>query len=187
MAAGPRARAVGTARTCAQHTAIARAPYTAPVSEPCRTGCREEGEPLAGTAGGAALAVSIEWPKPQWHHDDALLSDGIPDALRADAAELRARLGKISVRLFQRAPRPRTDRVEVIAWDPRARRALRRRDVPIADALSFATCALAGETAADPLPPLVLVCTDGRHDRCCAALGRGMYEAIAGEIARQQV
>lgn len=142
---------------------------------------------MAGTAGGAALFVAIEWPKPLWHYDDALLSEGIPDAARAAAEALRARLGKVAVRAFQRAPRPRTDRVEVIAWQPRERRALRGRDVPIADAIAFAERALGGEVAAEPLPSLLFVCTDGRHDRCCAEHGHAMYDAIARELARQGV
>ncbi len=155
------------------------------MSEQCSVGCRLEGEPLAGSAGGAPALVAIEWPKPLWHHDDALLSEGIPDSVRADAARLRARLGKVAVRAFQRASRPATDRVEVIAWRPRERAAVRASDVPVAEALAFAARALAGEVAAEPLPPLLLVCTDGRHDRCCAEHGRAMYEAIARAIARQ--
>lgn len=156
------------------------------MSEPCSAGCRLEGEPLAGSAGGASAWVAIEWPKPLWHHDDALLSDGLPDAVRADAGALRAKLGKVAVRVFQRAARPRSDRVEVIAWRPRERRALRGRDVPIAEALAFAARALGGDAGAELLPPLLVVCTDGRHDRCCAEHGRATFDAVAREIARQR-
>jgi hypothetical protein len=155
------------------------------VRDACRDQCRLEGEPLAGSAGAAAALVAIEWPKPLWHDDDVLLSEGLPASLRGAAERMRERLGKLAVRAFQRRPRPRTDRVEVIAWRPRERRALVGRDVPVADALDFADRALAGDAPAEPLPPLLLVCTDGRHDRCCAEHGRAMFDAIEREVARQ--
>ncbi len=157
----------------------------AAVSESCSAASLRLEEPLAGSAGAADVVIWIAWPKPLWHPDDVLLSTGLPDAVREGAASLRRRAGKLAVRTFQRDAHPPTERVEVIAWRPRERLALRGNSVPIAEALGFATRALEGAVAADPLPPLLLVCTDGRHDRCCAEHGRPVFEAIAAEAVRR--
>lgn len=153
------------------------------MSEPCRDACRAEGEPLAGTAGAARALVAIRWPKPLWHHDEALLSEGLPPELRELAARAPKPAGKLTFRVFQRGPRPSTRSVEAIVWTPHDGRVAHAEELPLDRLAAFVEDALAGRAAATPLAPLLLVCTDGKHDRCCATLGRGMFEAIAAEVA----
>jgi len=153
--------------------------------ESCRDACRVEGEPLAGSAGGARALVFVAWPKPLWHHDEALLSEGIPEALRGVAARAAQDGGKLGFRLFQRGPHPSTEAVEAIVWTPRDGTAVRATDLPLARLAAFVEDALAGRLAPTPLAPLLFVCTDGKHDRCCASLGRAMFDAIAREVSAQ--
>jgi hypothetical protein len=153
--------------------------------EPCRDACRLEGEPLAGTAGSARALVAIAWPKPRWHHDEALLSEGLPAELPEVAARAARSSGKVTFRVFQRGPRPSTQSVEVIVWTPRDGRLARAADLPLERVAAFVDDALSGRAPATALAPLLLVCTDGKHDRCCATLGRGMFDAIAREVAAQ--
>jgi hypothetical protein len=153
------------------------------MSEPCRDACRAEGEPLAGTAGAARALVLIRWPKPLWHHDEALLSEGLPSELRELAARQPKGAGKLAFRVFQRGPRPSTQSVESIVWTPHDGRVAHAEELPLARLAAFVEDALAGRVAPQPLAPLLLVCTDGKHDRCCATLGRAMFDAIAAEVA----
>jgi hypothetical protein len=149
----------------------------------CRDACRLEGEPLAGSAGGARALVAIAWPKPLWHHDEALLSEGLPDSLREVATRAARDGGKVAFRMFQRGAQPSKDSVEAIVWTPRDGRVVRATGIPLARLAAFVEDALAGRTAPTPFAPLLLVCTDGKHDRCCATRGRPMFDAIAREAA----
>jgi hypothetical protein len=149
------------------------------MTEPCREACRAEGEPLAGTAGAARALIAIAWPKPLWHADEALLSEGLPGELREVAARAAREGRKLTFRVFQRGPRPGTSAVEAIVWMPQDGHAVRGADLPIDRLAGFVEDALAGRLPASALQPLLLVCTDGKHDRCCATLGRGMLDAIA--------
>ncbi len=152
---------------------------------PCREACRVEGEPLAGSAGGARALVLIAWPKPLWHHDEALLSEGIPEDLRGVAARATQDGGKLAFRLFQRGARPSASAVEAIVWTPRNGASVRVAELPPSRLAGFVDDALAGRLTPSPLAPLLLVCTDGKHDRCCASLGRAMFDAIAREASSQ--
>jgi hypothetical protein len=141
---------------------------------------------MAGTAPTAAAFVAIGWPRPRWHAEDASRSEGLPAELRA-LEEREARAGrKLGLRVFQRAAGgSRTDRVEILFW-ARARGVEAARDVAIGEAAGRIERWLAGERAGEPVEtPLVLVCSDGRHDRCCAAHGRAFAEALRAEAARR--
>jgi hypothetical protein len=141
---------------------------------------------MAGTAPTAAAFVAIGWPRPRWHAEDASRSEGLPAELRA-LEEREARAGrKLGLRVFQRAAgASRTDRVEILFW-ARARGLEAARDVAIGEAAGRIERWLAGERAGEPVEtPLVLVCSDGRHDRCCAAHGRAFAEALRAEAARR--
>jgi hypothetical protein len=88
--------------------------------------------------------------------------------------------------VFQRAAgAARTDRVEILLW-ARARGLEAAADVPLGEAAARIEHWLAGERAGEPVEtPLVLVCSDGRHDRCCAAHGRAFAGALRAEAARR--
>jgi len=148
------------------------------VTASCRDDCLRSGEPLAGSAGAPDAWLAISWPKPRWHAQDKARSDGLPPALaQLEAAQLRSGR-KIALRLFQRDARPDTDPVEVFAFRPRERE-LQTARLGLEQLVPRLGRWLAGE---DPFEVcaerLLLVCTDGRHDRCCAEHGRPLLESL---------
>lgn len=157
------------------------------MAEACRAQCIEAGEGLAGTADAGVFLLALSWPKPHWHPDDAARSEGLPQALAELAQECKAAGRKLAVRAFQRTPRPSTERIEVILLAPAEGRSLHAERV-VPDALvPLVEDFLAGRAEGPPAPPLLLVCTDGKHDRCCAAHGHNMYQALVGARASQPV
>jgi hypothetical protein len=157
------------------------------LNETCRESCSRAGEPLAGSAGAAADWVGIEWPKPRWHDDRASLSEGLPPAL-AELEDARENAGqKLALRVFQRAPRVRASGVEVVAFRASGR-GFRALDVPlerVAPVLADWLASGSPPPGSEPLGPEIFVCTDGRHDRCCAVHGRPVHAALAAEVARR--
>jgi hypothetical protein len=148
---------------------------------PCSEASAEAGEPLAGSASEAPLFAALAWPKARWDPDKAALSEGLPAAVR-ELEPLAVRAGrKLQLRLFERAGARGDSGVEVVCADFAAARTLARR-APDAERAAEAIAAfVAGERSGPPLAaPLVLVCTDGRHDRCCGKLGRSLVSALRG-------
>jgi hypothetical protein len=152
----------------------------------CRERCLDAGEPLAGSAGSPTVWVGIAWPKPRWNREEAARSDGLPAGLAAlDASEKRAGR-KLAIRLFQRAERPPTGAVELLALDPRSGRSARVVELPLPELVARVRGFLDGEEIGPPIQrPTLLICTDGQHDRCCAALGRPLFDAAGAEMARR--
>lgn len=152
-----------------------------PPSLACSASSLASGEPLAGTASEARYFAAVSWPKALWHHDKILRSEGLPENL-GDVEKFAKKAGqKLQLRLFQRV-RASTDRVEVICADFADRRSAQIPDLAPDDAASAIEEFLAGGTTAKPLSrPLALVCTDGKHDLCCAKLGRGVVGALRAD------
>jgi hypothetical protein len=138
------------------------------VAKGCSDGARELGEPLAGSADVASALVA-----------------GLPAGL-LETVEVEERAGrKLAVRVFQRSARTPTDRVELLAVAPGEGRSLGLRALPTDELVSRLSAFSRNEAAGPSLrSPTVLVCTDGRHDRCCAEHGRAVYEAFHAEVLR---
>ena len=153
-------------------------------AQSCRDICYARGEPLPGSAGAATDWVGIAWPKPRWHADAALLSEGLPSELRdlEQAAKQRGR--KLAARVFQRQAQPAIDCTELVLWGRAG--GIRVSDVPIAEAAAWILRCFDGESlpGAEPLATELFVCTDGKHDACCARLGRPLYDALRAAIEK---
>jgi sucrase/ferredoxin-like protein len=150
---------------------------------PCSEACTRAGEPLAGTASDAPLFAALGWPKARWHADKAALSDGLPPAV-GELERTAKRAGrKLQLRLFDRGGAAAGEGVEVVCADFEARRTLAARAKDAGAAAALVSAFAAGEAAGPPLAaPLVLVCTDGKHDRCCGKLGRSLLQALRGAV-----
>ncbi|WP_405745356.1 sucrase ferredoxin [Streptomyces sp. NBC_01525] len=153
----------------------------------CTLASREGAEPLAGTAATARTWLLIEQPGP-WGVEALTNSHLDPDLGRAlkavtDGTDVRVALirrptpySKRSTLLRRRvflahtAPGRSWIRTTTIA-DPRS---LLRLDFTAADAGHHG-----GLWDAYSGPPLVLVCTNGKRDRCCAVLGRPLAADLA--------
>jgi len=149
----------------------------------CSEACTQAGEPLAGTASEAPLFAALAWPKARWHADKAALSEGLPPAVVE--LERAAKRGgrKLQLRVFERVPAAAAPGVEVLCADFSAGRTLALPTPGAEEAVAAIGAFVAGERVGPPLAaPLLLVCTDGRHDRCCGKLGRSLVSALRGEI-----
>jgi hypothetical protein len=154
------------------------------MQDSCREICFAQGEPLAGSAGAATDWIGIAWPKPSWHPDSALLSVGLPPAFRELEAGAKERGRKLAVRVFQRQSRSTENCTELVLWGHGG--GFKLREVPLADAPELILRHLGGEAlaGAEPLAGELFVCTDGKHDPCCARLGRPLYDALRAAIER---
>jgi hypothetical protein len=146
----------------------------------CSESSAAAGEPLAGSASAAPLFAALSWPKSSWHADKIALSEGLPAAL----GELAKRVGKrLQLRLMQREGSASTERLELVCVDFATGRSAHARGVPAGEAAGFIDSFLAGDSPAPALgEPLALVCTDGKHDRCCGKLGRSLVAALRGAL-----
>lgn len=154
----------------------------------CAALAAELGEPLAGTAAFARSWLAIEQPGP-WGRD-ALSASHLDQGVAAELATLAAGTG-VRIVLIRRPGshpdrhRPVPRRVYLAHTAP-GRTWLERTSLTdpkqLLD-LDF-TRAGAGERGLLGTPvsdPLLLVCTNGRRDVCCALLGRPVAAALAAE------
>ena len=144
-------------------------------------------EPMTATASRVERWLLVEHPG-AWGPESVPTRRMAVDAARAlarTANEARARL----LLIRRAAGRPRTEGREVYAVDSRpGREQVWRRHV--ADDADLSGLRPPYEendsTGWEPLTgPLYLVCTHGRHDRCCALLGRPVARALSQRFPAQ--
>jgi Sucrase/ferredoxin-like len=161
-----------------------------PEAPPCATLSRALGEPLLGTASQVRGWVLLEQPGP-WGRDAVLESRLDPDL--AVALDRRAHQAHARLLLIRRAGRGDGGRGRcfVAHTGPHDRWAEGRvlNDPAELLGLDFGKV-VAGERPGFGEPvtgPLYLVCTNGRHDRCCATYGRPLAQALAAGAAGERV
>ncbi len=144
----------------------------------CAPASVERGDELAGTASTVRSFLLVEDPGP-W--GTAILRDSrLPAQVRAVLGAARG----VRPLLIRRTGRSRDDGARVFGvrvdaaggWVESAR----LDSVHDVSALDLASLAAGRSMGLTPHPdPLVLVCTHGRHDACCAELGRPVAVALA--------
>lgn len=100
--------------------------------------------------------------------------------LKAHLVRERARFPRSRI-LFVRRPerRNRDGLLAFVARTTERERTLRRLELERYDDLLDVDLGTAGDPVAHPL---LLVCTHGKHDRCCAKYGRPLYDAVREEV-----
>jgi hypothetical protein len=144
-----------------------RRPFCAEVS-------LENAEPLAATASRVDHWILIEY-RGVWGAD-AVAASTLPAAVRDHLARHAATHAHTKI-LFVRRPDRRREHGALVFWGSSPERGgrLYRAHVDRWEdilALDF------DQPGALVPHPLLLVCTHGKHDRCCARLGRPLYEAL---------
>ncbi len=114
-----------------------------------------------------------------WAHDavdSSLLSDGVKTHLSAE----RRRLPRAKI-LFVRQEERRAEKgvVVFVARTMAFGSELRRLDLDRHDDLIGLDLEHAGTSVEHPL---FLVCTHGKHDRCCAKFGRPLYDSVREQV-----
>jgi hypothetical protein len=112
--------------------------------------------------------------------DDAVDGSMLGSELKAHLRSVRARLPRARVLFVRRAERREADGLLVfVARTSEMRSELRCLELESHDEL----IGLDLESAGAPLDhPLFLVCTHGKHDRCCARYGRPLYDSIREQV-----
>ncbi len=151
----------------------------------CSEVTRHVGEPLAGTASVSEVWIALEQPGP-WGRKalvDSHLDPAVGAALTERCTDLPVRA--VTIRSIGRhvdlgPPRPRTLLVARTSRSPRLWRAVIDDPRAVLD-LDLVALLDGGESSVgDPVTgSVVLVCTNGRRDQCCARRGR----AAATELA----
>jgi hypothetical protein len=140
-------------------------------------------EPLHATASRVDTWILIEY-RGLWAHD-AVDGSTLSPEVKAHLASERRRLPHARVLFVRRGQRRPGDGIVVhVARTTRDEQALRRVELERYDDLA----ALDLEAAGEPVDhPLFLVCTHGKHDRCCALLGRPLYAALREQVEPEWV
>ena len=140
----------------------------------------DAGEPLAATAPRTDHWLLVEVRGP-WAAD-ALDSPGLPPAARTALDRFLAAVPRSRVQLVRQAARRDRPGVRVIRVDGReGSEAIVGWELAAVEEL--ATLDLAGGLGGAPVDhPLLLVCTHGRRDACCARIGPRVAEALEQEL-----
>jgi hypothetical protein len=147
----------------------------------CSRASADRDEPLTGTASTVRAFLLVEDPGP-WGVN-ALADCRLPDDICTTLARRSAAAG-VRVLLIRRHGRstPRTPRV-FAAYTGRQRSWVETGTVPDPERLVDLDLAAIGAGRSPGLQrydgPLFLVCTHGRHDACCAELGRPTAAALS--------
>lgn len=163
---------------------------TAPL---CSTSARGRGDPMLGTAAPATRWLLVEHPG-GWAPaaldspgiDNPGIDSPVADLLHRTALEVGGRVVLIRRPGRPAVPgRPEQRRWTVVDLDGRQQWGTWRRS----DDLLAAGAVLRhgpADVAEGPVPePLLLVCTHGRHDVCCAVRGRPVAQALAARWPQQ--
>jgi Sucrase/ferredoxin-like len=149
----------------------------------CAEMSRHVAEPLAATASRVDHWILLEY-RGLWGYD-ALASSGLDDAVKRHLrAQVRAR--RLTKLLFVRRTERRHHGRLAVYWGSSPERGGRVYGAEITryDDLLALDFAGPGETVDHPL---LLACTHGKHDRCCARYGRPLYAALRDGLEEEWV
>ena len=145
----------------------------------CAETSRAHAEPLHATASRVDTWILIEY-RGLWAHD-AVDGSTLSGALKAHLVAERVRLPHARILFVRRSERRSGDGLlAFFARSTPSERELRWIELERHDDLIGLDLATAGRSVDHPL---FLVCTHGKHDPCCARLGRSLYEALRDELA----
>jgi sucrase/ferredoxin-like protein len=144
----------------------------------------ENAEPLVATASRVDHWILVEY-RGLWGHD-ALGASGLSSAVKRHLRERRDARPNTKL-LFVRRPHRRSHAGLVMLWgsSPERGGAFFRADLDGYDDLLDLDPTAPGTDHVGH--PVLLVCTHGKHDRCCARRGRPLYEALEAQAEEDWV
>lgn len=149
----------------------------------CAEMSREGGEPLVATASRVDNWILVEY-RGLWSRD-ALAGSGLSDqakgALREQADRPRTKV------LFIRRRERREGLAVFVGRTAERGSTLFRLELGSYEELARLDLAGPGFAGSPVEHPLLLVCTHGKHDRCCARYGRPLYDALREQLDEEWV
>ena len=144
----------------------------------CAETSRAHDESLHATASRVDTWILIEY-RGLWAHD-AVDGSTLSAAVKAHLVAERLRLPRARILFIRQSDRRSKDgRLAFVARSNPGERELRRLAFESYDDLLDVDLVTAGEPVDQPL---FLVCTHGKHDRCCAKFGRPLYDAVREQV-----
>ncbi|HEU0304618.1 MAG TPA: sucrase ferredoxin [Gaiellaceae bacterium] len=140
----------------------------------CSDDSREHGESLAATASRVDHWILIEYHG-AWERD-AVDSSGLTTDVKAHLVRRAFALRPAKVLFIRRRERRASDGIHVYWASSRERRTTL--SATIVDAYTDLLGLYFDEPGEAPGHPLLLACTHGKHDACCARYGLPLYEAM---------
>ncbi len=138
-------------------------------------------EPLSGTASQAKHLIFITWPKRLWKYEALDSGGGFPAGLKRWMKALSVANGKIVLRLISR-PGMEAGNCSLHVYPDRQ---IYEEVAPerIQSVLEDHFAGKGQQHAPRALEiPEVMVCTHGRHDKCCAKFGQALHSQLQREI-----
>ena len=152
----------------------------------CSESSAERGEPLGATASRADHWILLEYRR-LWSRD-VLAGSGLTEEVKA---HLRRQLDELprSRLLFVKRPERRDSEGIALFFGATGEHGGRLYGLQLEaydDVLriDMAAALTGGAPEGDPVERLLVVCTHGKRDRCCALHGRPLYDALPAERAR---
>tara|TARA_B100000945_G_scaffold119119_1_gene94764 strand:- start:602 stop:1552 length:951 start_codon:yes stop_codon:yes gene_type:complete len=156
------------------------------ISKFCSIETRQIGEPLAGTAPYAKHFVLITWPKKYWQYDALESKGGFPTGLKKWMKSQSAISGKVSVRLVSRKEL-NNESVDIYIYPEK----ICYLNIKPEKIFGVLNSHFINECSLKNIPKIIkkdqiLVCTHGRHDKCCAKFGQELAENLRDQLKDQQ-
>jgi hypothetical protein len=151
-----------------------------PRSRPfCADESRAHDEPLHATASRVDHWLLVEY-RSLWSHD-AFAGSGLSEQVKAYLREQQA--ARPRTRLLFIRSRARRGAPGLVAYSATSRETeVELRRVEFDRYPDLTRMDLAGGAGEPVDHPLLLVCTHGKHDPCCALYGRPLYDALVDEV-----
>jgi hypothetical protein len=149
----------------------------------CSDISRENDEPLGATASRIDRWLLVEY-RGLWS-SDALAGSGLSDQVKRRLRELRSARPATRLLFIRRPDRRRRGGLSMYVADSREGRE-RLGHLEVSDHEELRTLD-PWEAARGIDEPLFLACTHGKHDPCCARLGRPLFEALNEQVAAESV
>jgi hypothetical protein len=151
-----------------------------PRSRPfCADESRGNDEPLFATASRVDHWLLVEY-RSLWSHD-AFAGSGLSEQVKAHLREQQA--ARRRTRLLFIRSRARRGAPGLVAYAATSREGAEElRRVAFDEYRDLLDVDLVGGSGERVEHPLLLVCTHGKHDPCCARYGRPLYDALADEL-----
>jgi len=142
-------------------------------------------EPIAGTAPRAKHYIFMSWPKSRWGYD-ALDAKGLPNELKDWLNQQNQTYGKTAFRLIHQKTR-KTAHVRIFLLPG----GIHYAEVPLSELMDVLTAHFQGNPPPKYLqPPLtspvVFICTNGRHDKCCAKFGQRIFKQTRQTVSTRE-